>query len=147
MQPVRVLHVDDNADELTLTQAALDASGIPVDFQGMSDGREAMAFLRREGPYANAVLPDLIVLDLNMPRIDGRGVLAELRADEELQTIPVVMLSDSTDNTIVRECYALGANCYITKPRDFEAFERAAKCIMEHWGKLALLPTPPVTNA
>ena len=132
--------MDDNKDELALTEAAFDASGIRVDFQGMSDGREAMAFLRREGPHVNAVRPDFIILDLNMPKMDGRGVLAELRADEELQTIPVLMLSDSTENTAVRDCYALGANCYITKPSDFEAFERAAKCIMEHWGELARLP-------
>ena len=104
------------------------------------DGVEAMAFLRREGKYAEVARPDLILLDLNLPKKDGREVLAEIKTDEHLKLIPVVILTVSKDEEDILKTYNLHANCYITKPIDFEQFMKVVKSIEEFWLTIVKLP-------
>ena len=141
-QPIRVLHVDDNAGERALTKQVFEINDLAADLDSAHDGVEAMAILRREGKHSAALRPDLILLDLNMPNMDGRDVLAALGADQQLRSIPVVLLSTSAAAEDVLDCYALGANCYITKGTDLDQFERSVKCVMELWGTVAKLPIP-----
>ena len=106
----------------------------------MSDGVEAMAFLRRKGPYADAPRPDLVLLDLNLPRKDGREVLAEVKGDRGLKRIPVVVLTSSEAETDVLKTYNLNANCYIRKPVDLDGFKRIVETIETFWLSLVVLP-------
>jgi CheY-like chemotaxis protein len=104
------------------------------------DGVEAMAFLRREGPHAGAPRPDIVLLDLNLPRMHGREVLARIKGDADLRTIPTIVLTTSSANADVRQCYELHANCYLTKPAQYEAFETLMKSINDFWLTNATLP-------
>lgn len=104
---------------------------------------EAIAFLRHEGPFADAVRPDLILLDLNLPRMDGREVLTRIKSDRDLKTIPVVVLTTSRAEQDVLHSYALQANCYITKPVDLEQFITVVKSIEDFWLTIVTLPHPP----
>ena len=136
-----MLHVDDNEGERALTKHVFEVNEFCAVLDSAHDGAHAMAILRREGEHITAARPDLILLDLNMPNMDGRDVLAALRADQELRSIPVVLLSTSEAPTDVRDCYDLGANCYITKGTDLDEFERSVKCVMDLWGVVAKLPS------
>jgi len=132
-QPVEILLVEDSPTDVLLAKEALDNSRIVNQLHVVSDGVEAMAFLHGEGRYHNAPRPTLILLDLNLPRKDGREVLAEIKNDEELKRIPVVVLTTSKSEADVLQAYGLHANCYIVKPVDFEKFAEIVKSIENFW--------------
>jgi chemotaxis family two-component system response regulator Rcp1 len=140
-RPIQILLVEDSAADVLITTEALKTAKVGNKLHVVADGVEAMAFLRREGRYATAPRPDLILLDLNMPRKDGRQVLAEIKADENLRSIPVVILTSSkTEEDIVR-AYGLHANCYITKPVDFHSFVEVVRSIEQFWFTVVTLPS------
>lgn len=139
-QTPRILVVDDNPGDLELTQEALAESGVPHLLDVAHDGEEALAFLRREGEHGAARRPDLVLLDLNLPRIHGREVLAALRADPELRRMPVVFFTSSSAADDIAEIFELGANAYVAKPVDYKDFQRAVRAIAEFWLVVADLP-------
>lgn len=139
-RPIEILLVEDNPGDARLTQEALREGKIRNNLHHARDGVEAMAFLRREGEYGKAPTPDLVLLDLNLPRKDGREVLAEMKQDARLRTIPVVVLTTSeAENDIVRS-YELHANCYITKPVGLEQFIAIVREIESFWLAVVTLP-------
>ena len=138
--PIEILLVEDNPGDARLTQEAMREAKMSNRLNVVEDGVEAMAFLRREGRFADAPRPDLILLDLNLPRKDGRAVLAEVKADPDLRRIPVVVLTTSQAEEDVIRAYDLHANCYVTKPVDFERFMTIVKQIDEFWVKVVTLP-------
>lgn len=140
-KPLEVLLVEDDADDVLLTREALKDSKVIVSMSVATDGEEALKRLRREAPFADAPMPDLILLDLNLPRVNGRDVLKEVKNDPVLKKIPVVVLTTSTADADILKCYDLGANCYITKPVDFEQFQRIIKVVDEFWLTIVKLPT------
>jgi CheY-like chemotaxis protein len=131
--PVEILLVEDNPGDALLTQQHLKKSKVCNNLHVVEDGLSAMAFLRQEGHYADAPRPDLILLDLNIPGKDGREVLAEVKDDEDLRLIPIVVFTSSDSDEDILRCYRAHANCYITKPIDFEQFHRVIKSIEEFW--------------
>ena len=137
---LRVLHVEDNAGDVRLIAEALRESGIAFDVFVVSDGSQAMEFLRREAQFTGAQRPDLILLDLNLPKKGGREVLAEIKRDPALKTIPVVVLSTSSAPLDVTEAYELHANCYVTKPIDLQELFETIGAIGKFWLQLAKLP-------
>lgn len=139
-KPLEVLLVEDDEDDVLLTREALKDSKVIVSMAVAADGDEALQRLKRQPPYERATLPDLILLDLNLPRVGGREVLKELKTDPVLRKIPVVILTTSAADTDILKCYDLGANCYITKPVDFEQFRRIIKVIDEFWLTIVKLP-------
>ncbi|MEI6562372.1 MAG: response regulator [Verrucomicrobiota bacterium] len=141
-KPITILLVEDEPGDAYLTTEALKSAKILNRVHLVEDGVEAMAFLRREAPYANAPRPDLILLDLNLPRKDGRQVLAEIKSDPALGVIPVVVLTTSSADEDILQSYNLRANCYITKPVDLEQFMRVIKTMQEFWLTIVKLPTP-----
>lgn len=140
-RPIEILLVEDSPSDTDLTVEALAAAKICNRLSLVEDGVQAMQFLRREGQYAKAPRPDLILLDLNLPRKDGREVLAEIRADEKLTAIPVVVLTTSQAEKDVLRAYALHANCYIAKPVDFQQFLEVIEAIEGFWLSVVKLPT------
>ena len=138
--PVEILLVEDNPGDVRLTIEALNENKISNNLHVAGDGEEALAFLRREDRYAGAPRPDLILLDLNLPRKDGRETLAEMKADETLRRIPVVILTTSHAEEDVLRTYDLHANCYVTKPVDLEQFIRIVKSIEDFWLNIVRLP-------
>ena len=141
-RPVRILLVDDNRADVRLTQEALREGRLTAELHVARDGEEALRFLRREEAFAGRPRPDLILLDLNMPRMDGREVLTELKDDPELRRIPVVVLTTSTARADIESSYDLHANCYVAKPLDFDQFARAVRAIEDFWfSGLVKLPT------
>lgn len=137
---IEILLVEDNPGDARLTREALRDGKVRNNLSVVVDGVEAMAFLRREGPYAGAQRPDLILLDLNLPRKSGREVLAEVKSDPELARIPVVVLTTSKADEDVAKAYEYHANCYITKPVDFEEFNTVVRSIEEFWFTIVRLP-------
>jgi two-component system, chemotaxis family, response regulator Rcp1 len=142
-KPIEILLVEDSPSDATLTIEALEAGKVANKLKLVEDGVEAMAYLKREGKYAKAVRPDLIMLDLNLPRKDGREVLAELKNDPELKTIPIIVLTTSRSDKDILQSYQLNANCYITKPVDFQQFIDVVKTIEKFW--LTIVTLPPKT--
>jgi two-component system, chemotaxis family, response regulator Rcp1 len=140
MKPVEILLVEDNLGDVRLTKEALKEAKVINNLTVLKDGVEALAFLRQQGPYDNAVTPNLILLDLNLPRKDGREVLAEIKADDKLKRIPVVVLTTSQDEQDVFRSYNLHANCYVTKPVDLEQFMTVVKSIEDFWLGIVMLP-------
>ena len=140
-RPVEILLVEDSPSDTDLTIEALQAGDIPCNLSHVEDGVEAIEFLNRKNSYAGAPRPDLILLDLNLPRKDGREVLAELKLDPDLRTIPVVVLTTSKDDRDISQAYQLQANCYIAKPVDFEQFVSVLRAIEHFWLEVAALPT------
>ena len=138
--PVDILLVEDNPGDVRLTQEALREGKIRNRLMVARDGVEALAMLRREGPHTNAPRPDLILLDLNLPRKDGREVLADIKVDENLRRIPVVVLTTSKAEEDILKTYDLHANCYITKPVDLEQFIDVIKSIDDFWLTVVRLP-------
>lgn len=132
-RPAEILLVEDNLGDIRLTEEVLKDSKVSNRLSVARDGVEALAFVRREGIFADAPQPDLILLDLNLPKKDGREVLAEIKADEGLRQIPVVILTTSEAETDVLKSYRLHANCYITKPVDFERFFNVVRSIEDFW--------------
>jgi CheY-like chemotaxis protein len=139
-KPVEILLVEDNPGDVRLTRETWKESKLLNHLSVVADGVEAMAFLRREGKYAKAVRPDLILLDLNLPRKDGREVLAEVKADERLRRIPVVVLTTSSAEQDILKTYELHANCYVTKPVGLEQFGAVVKALAEFWFTIVKLP-------
>jgi CheY-like chemotaxis protein len=140
MRPSDVLLVEDNPSDVYLTQVAFRRSRTESEIHVVEDGIQAMAFLRQELPYANAPRPDLVLLDLNLPRKDGYKVLEEMKADPDLRRIPVIVLTTSTAEADISRCYESHANCYISKPVDFDEFERVIQEIESFWFQCATLP-------
>jgi CheY-like chemotaxis protein len=140
MEAIQILLVEDNPGDVRLTEEALKDSKVHIRLDVVMDGVEAMAFLRRSGKYANASRPDIILLDLNLPRKDGRTVLAEIKEDELLRRIPVVILTTSDDEHDILRSYDLHANCYITKPLDLRQFATIVKTIENFWFQIVKLP-------
>ena len=140
MRTIRILLVEDNPGDVRLTQEALKSGKILYDLQVVKDGRQAMDFLFKHDPYADAFTPDLILLDLNIPVVSGREVLAEVKSAPYLKQIPVIILTTSSDERDVTDTYAHDANCYITKPFDFDQFINVIKLIDNFWLSIVKLP-------
>ena len=140
VRPVQILLVEDNPGDVRLTIEALKEAKVLNKLTVVKDGIEALSLLRRQGQYALAVRPDLILLDLNLPKKDGREVLAEIKADNNLKHIPVVILTTSQDEQDILKSYNLYANCYITKPVDLDQFIKVVKAIEDFWLGIVVLP-------
>ncbi len=139
-RPVDILLVEDNPGDVRLTEEALKDGRLRNNLFVVEDGVEAIAFLRRQGKYAQVPRPDLVLLDLNLPKKSGREVLAEIKADEELKSIPVVMLTISKAEEDILRAYNLHVNCYITKPIDLDRFMEVVKTIEDFWLTIVKLP-------
>ena len=140
-RPNVILLVEDNPGDVRLTQESLKDSKLLNFISVVNDGVEAMAFLRREGKYVEAPRPDLILLDLNLPKKDGREVLAEIKTDEQLRRIPVVVLTTSSADQDILRTYDLHANCYIIKPVNLDQFTKVVKALEEFW--FTIVKRPP----
>lgn len=140
-RPIEILLVEDNPSDVRLTVEALKEGRVSNKLSVVKDGVEAMAFLRRTGKFKNARRPDLILLDLNLPKKDGREVLAEIKKDPKLKLIPVVILTTSKAEKDVLKTYKLHANCYIPKPVDLERFITVVKAIENFWLSVVKLPS------
>ena len=139
-EPIEILLVEDNPADARLTKEALKGSTVSNNLVVLGDGEQALAFLRREGEHADARRPDLILLDLNLPRKDGREVLAKVKADPDLRRIPVVVLTTSAGEEDVLRAYNLQAACYITKPVDLDQFTNVVRAIEDFWMTIVKLP-------
>ncbi|MBN2383039.1 response regulator [bacterium] len=140
LQPIRILMVDDDSADVRLTREALKSQKIHIVMHDVADGIEAMAFLRKEGEYADMVRPDLILLDLNMPRMDGREVLHELKNDPIFKRIPVIILTTSAGEEDILNAYDMNVNCYITKPVGWQQFKKVVELIEDFWLTVVKLP-------
>jgi len=137
---IEILLVEDNPGDARLTREALKDAKVYTNLSVVGDGMEAMAFLHKEGKYADAVRPDLILLDLNLPKKNGREVLAEIKGSPDLKLIPVVIMTTSNDEQDVLKTYSLHANAYITKPIDLQQFGTVVKAIEDFWLGIVRLP-------
>ena len=140
-QPIEVLLVEDDPGDVLLIREAFAFNKVHNNLNVVNDGEQALAYLRREGEYTDAPRPDLILLDLNLPRRDGREVLAEVKADDNLRTIPVIVLTTSQADEDVLKSYQLHANAYVTKPVDFDGFIEAIRQIDHFFVSVVQLPT------
>ena len=141
LRAAEILLFEDNDDDAELTRIGFAQAKLAVHMHQVSNGEECMAFLRREGRFADAPRPDLVLLDLNMPRMDGREVLAELSADEALPQLPVVVMTTSLAERDVLDAYSLRCSSYVVKPVDFNQFSDVIKAIANYWFQLVVLPT------
>jgi CheY-like chemotaxis protein len=139
-RPIEILLVEDDPGDTLITTEALQQSKVINNLNSVVNGEEALAYLRREGDYADAVRPDLVLLDLNLPRRDGREVLAEVKADDDLRRIPIVVLTTSQAEEDIVRSYDLHANAYVTKPVDFERFVDVVRSIDEFYFTIVRLP-------
>ena len=139
-KPVEILMVEDDAGDIRLTREALKDAKVLNNLNVVRDGEEAMEYLARRGKFKNAIRPDLVLLDLNLPKKDGREVLAEVKADEDLKRIPVVILTTSKAEQDILSTYNLHANCYITKPVQLDQFIEVVKSIEDFWLTIVKLP-------
>lgn len=137
---VEILLVEDNPGDVRLTQEALRRVKIRNTLSVVGDGVEALMFLRRQGEFAHAPRPDIVLLDLNLPRLDGTDVLAAVKSDPDLKSIPVVVLTTSQAEEDISRSYRLNANCYVSKPVDFDQFMRVVQSIEDFWLTVAQLP-------
>jgi two-component system, chemotaxis family, response regulator Rcp1 len=143
LRQLEILLVEDSPSDVFLTREALKESGEPTRLHVANDGIEALAFLRREDPHGGAPRPDLLLLDLNMPRKDGRELLAEMKRDLRLKTIPVIVLTSSSARADVSRAYQLRANCYLAKPIDFGEFKELIVLLVRFWRRVT---PPPLEN-
>lgn len=139
-RPAEVLLVEDNLGDVLLTREGFKRCRISVQLHHVENGEDCLAFLKKEAPYGDAPTPDLILLDLNMPVMDGREVLRALVADAEFRHLPVVVLTTSANEKDIHEMYELRCSSYIVKPLDFEEFQRIIQVIAEYWFTVATLP-------
>lgn len=137
---IEILLVEDNPGDARLTEEAFKESKVRSRLRHLADGDEALAYLRREGKYAGARRPQLILLDLNLPRLDGRQVLAEIKSDDRLKRIPVIVMTTSQAEEDVLRAYNLYANCYVPKPMDLDSFLRVIRSIEDFWLTTVKLP-------
>lgn len=140
VKPIEILLVEDNPGDVDLTREAMKNNKMHVTMHVVGDGVEAMAFLRRTGKYAKVPRPDMVLLDLNLPKKNGKEVLAEIKADQDLKRIPVVILTISKDEEDILRSYDLHANCYITKPIDLSQFIKVVQAIEDFWLTIVKLP-------
>jgi len=140
LRPIRVLLVEDSPTDLLMTREALERSKLLLEIHAVEDGVKTLEFLRRTGKYATAPRPDLVLLDLNLPKKDGREVLAEIKADPSLKAIPVVVLTTSKAEEDISRAYQSHANCFITKPVGFANFNEVMRSIERYWFAVATLP-------
>lgn len=138
---IRILLVEDNDGDIFLTLEALKEARVNNDIDVVKDGEKALQFLNKENEFANAETPDLILLDINLPKMDGKEVLARIKSDEVLKVIPVVMLTTSDSERDIMDSYQNHANCYITKPVDFQKFMDVVQTIKNFWINIVQLPT------
>src|SRR6202790_5660962 len=138
--PLHVLLVEDSPGDVRLTREAFRDANSSIHLHVASDGVEAMAFLRHEGVHAHAPRPDIILLDLNLPKMDGREVLAHIKEDDSLKTIPTIILTTSDAEADIAKCYQLQANCYLSKPGQLDAFESLMNSINDFWLTKVKLP-------
>ena len=138
---IDILLVEDDPGDVELTKEGLQEAKMLVNLHVVDDGEKALKFLRKEAPYGEAVRPDIILLDLNMPRKGGQETLAEIKGDPILRAIPVVVLTTSEAESDIAQCYDLGANCYITKPISFAAFTKVVSMIEEFWFTIVRMPS------
>jgi CheY-like chemotaxis protein len=147
VRPIEILLVEDNPGDIRLTKEALKEAKVLNTLTVVQDGVEALTCLRQQDRYAEAKRPDLILLDLNLPKKDGREVLAEIKNDDALKFIPVVILTTSQDEQDVVKSYGLHANCYITKPVELEQFISVVKAIEDFWLGIVILPSAERDNS
>ena len=140
LRPIEILLVDDNPGDIRLTQEALKESKVLNNIHIVEDGMEALEFLRKEGRFKKVITPDIILLDLNLPKRNGREVLAEIKNDDFLKKIPVVILTISRAEEDILKSYMLHANCYITKPVDMDQFIKIVRSIENFWFSIVKLP-------
>ena len=140
LRPIEILLVEDNPGDVRLTKEVFKECKVNNNIHVVTDGAEAIAFLRREGNYTRVPRPDLILLDLNLPKKDGREVLSDIKKDESLKRIPVVILTVSHAEQDILKAYDLSANCYITKPVDLDQFIKVVKSIENFWLSVVMLP-------
>jgi len=140
VMPVEVLLVEDSPGDVRLTQDVFRETNQSIRLHVAMDGVEAMDFLRHRGAFVNAPRPDFILLDLNIPKMDGREVLAQIKKDESLKTIPTIILTTSDSEADIRKAYELQANCYLSKPVQLEDFENVVKSINDFWTTKVKLP-------
>jgi CheY-like chemotaxis protein len=139
-RPAEVLLAEDNENDVELTRQGFKRCKLVLNLHHVKDGEDCMAFLRKQGKYSSAPTPDLLLLDLNMPRMDGREVLAEMVADETLSAIPVVVLTTSAQDEEILKMYKMRCSSYIVKPVDFEQFLHVVRSIAEYWFTVVVLP-------
>jgi chemotaxis family two-component system response regulator Rcp1 len=144
VRPIEILLVEDNPADVRMTVEALKDCRVSNNLSVVEDGEEALSFLRKSDGYAGTARPDLILLDLNLPKKDGHEVLAEIKGDPDLRKIPVVVLTTSENERDVQKAYDLNANCYITKPGGLEQFVSVMKSIQYFWSRVVQLPTAAV---
>jgi CheY-like chemotaxis protein len=141
IRPVQILLVEDSPTDVELTREALQDAKIANELHHVEDGEQAMAFLRGEEPYADCLRPDVVVLDLNLPRKDGREVLADIKGDPELRSIPVIVLTTSGAGDDVQHAYSNYVNAYIRKPIDFNEFTQTVRSFEQFWLSIVTLPS------
>lgn len=141
-RPIEILMVEDNPGDVRLTREALKDGKVLNALHVVEDGVAALDFLFKRAPYENAVRPDLVLLDLNLPKLDGRQVLAAIKSDPDLKVIPVVVLTTSEAEEDILSAYQLAANCYVTKPVDLHQFNRIVQAIEGFWLTIVKLPPP-----
>lgn len=141
-RPIQVLLVEDNLADVALAREALEHATVKTQVHHVVDGVEALDFLRRQGQHAPAPAPDLILLDLNLPRMDGRTLLAEIKRDPTLRRTPVIVLTSSRNESDILSSYDLQASCYLVKPRDVDQFKAMASALETFWLSLVALPRP-----
>jgi CheY-like chemotaxis protein len=137
---IKILFVEDNEGDIVLTLEALKEAKINNRITVLKDGEEALLYLRKQGKYNNAETPDLVLLDINLPKTDGKEVLAKIKSDKELMVIPVVILTTSDSEKDILESYHNHANCYITKPVDFKKFMEVIHTVKDFWISIVQLP-------
>ena len=138
--PVEILLVEDNPGDVRLTREALKDAKVANNLNVVNDGEQALDYLNRRGRFADATRPDLVLLDLNLPKVDGREVLASIKADQDLRRIPVVVLTTSSAEEDILRSYDLHANCYVTKPVEFDSFLKIVESIDDFWLSIVRLP-------
>jgi CheY-like chemotaxis protein len=139
-KPIQILLVEDNPDDIVLTREAIGDARIANELNAVMDGEAAMAYLRKEGEFADAPRPDIVILDLNLPKKDGREVLREIRAEPNLTSLPIIVLSTSGAEDDIVGAYAEHVNAYIQKPVDFDEFLRVVRSMEEFWLSIVKLP-------
>lgn len=142
-RPAEILHVEDDDGVAELTREVFKMTNLSVKLHRAKDGEECMAFVRKQAPYTDAPIPDIILLDLNLPRMDGREVMEEISRDENLRHLPVVILSTSQDKKEILKMYQYRCSSYIVKPVDFAEFAHVLRSLGDYWLTVAVLPTAP----
>ncbi len=137
---IHILLVEDNPGDVRLTREALRGAKVANDLRVVGDGEEAIEYLRRRGRYVDAPRPDIVLLDLNLPRLDGRDVLIDIKRDPDLAKIPIIVLTSSSAERDIQSAYELHANCYISKPVDFTEFIEAVRSLEGFWLRIVRLP-------